>query len=341
MLKGKFYLAHLAGHYNGLAVITETYFEKVKENFPGSYRDFVYKPFFSEKTFTELNSNLPVHIQTMNPVEFQGLSDSEKNIFEFHKLIINFYKQKQLAAEPWWNFLTYYSREGLALAEALVEFHLRSEWRVLSELKQGLLVKYRPALVPLLQAYFANDPPPNNKDAQSLRLNCYDGNQGDLFLWLDQYLKVSAVASIIVTEEIGGPVAKIYGRLHLKKGVPHSTIDRFFEPALFDWCESKKIARIYLTINEGNLRTLEWTARRIGERRHLFRKNPYSPTIGHHFRKSLIPYEKMIFERGVWQYVIFSSPDGKFCIDRPTKPIDHRAKEILRKEYEKHTQDWH
>ncbi len=336
----KFYLTHLAGHYSGVAVITEDYFLKVKENFPESYGILAYKPFSSTKTFTQLNSILPVHVESMQPLEFVDLSDFEKGIYEFHNLIVQFYRENQLPTEPWWQTLAKYTFEGLALAEAIVEFQMTKRWPLFLGFKQGAVVRYRPTFLPILQDYFRDDPPPNNRDAQKIRLNCYDGKQGELFLWLDETCKIGAMASVILTIENGCKVAKIYGRLHLKKGVPHSTIDRFFEPALFDWCERQNVERIYLTVNEGDLRTLEWTVRRIGERRHLFRKNQYAPGIGAHFRKSLVPYEKMIFERGVWQYVIISSPDGQFFLDRPCKPIDPEAKAILRKEYEKYTQNW-
>lgn len=336
----KFYRTHLAEHNHALAVITEEYWIKIRDSFPDAYGTLRYAPFESEETFTELNGKLPFDIATGRKIDPDVLTADEKIFFELHQLLISHYSTNGLAPEPWWNLICDYNHSTLSLAELLVEFQISSGLRLFSPVVEFVLVRYRPQFEPLLNEYFENSPPINNSSAERLRLYNYDGVDGDLFLILNSSLKIVAMTSVIRRIEQEEPVAKIYGRLHFSKGVPKSLIDRLFEPALFEWCERRGIQKVYLTVNANRHRTLDWTVRRIGERRHLFRVNKYRPDIGAKFRSSLVPFEKMILEYGVWQYALYSSPDGKFFLNRETQNIDPRAKSILKREYGNYTQNW-
>ncbi len=190
----------------------------------------------------------------------------------------------------------------------------------------------------LIHDYMARADAPNNTSPRALRLKDYTDDKGALFLLIDNEDQIRGVTSVILEEGI--PAAKIYGRLHIEKGIPHSIIDRFFEPSLFAWCLERKIRNVFMTINQENYRVLDWTSRRVGERRNTHRPNAYTPQIGAEIRSSFVPLDRLIFERFTWQYVIYSSADGGWFLKRDEKPLDSLAKDIFKREFPIATQNW-
>jgi hypothetical protein len=192
----------------------------------------------------------------------------------------------------------------------------------------------------LIEEYMSTTDIKNNKTPKAFRLSEYDRINGTLFIVLDPSNKIRAVSSVVLEEGLNGKCAKIYGRFHIDLGVSHTVIDRFFEPMTFDWCAKRQVRQLFFTINEGNHKVLDWSARRVGERRNSFRGNKYHQGIGSEIRAGLVPYGKLIFERYCWQYAIYYSPDGKWFLDRPVKDLDDRARVILMREFPNGTQNW-
>lgn len=184
-----------------------------------------------------------------------------------------------------------------------------------------------------LTSYFelAREQAPNNADWKRLRMDQYNGTDGDLFLILDERNKIWAMSSVILTQEAGGPTVKVYGRFHVVPGCPHSIIDGMLEPASFKWIEDRNIQNVYLTINQGHLRTLEWVARRCGINRGRNRSNSYGHSYGHNIRSGWVAHPRLIWEREVWQYCIYYSQNSQFFLDRPSKELDAEGDSIFRK----------
>ncbi len=201
-------------------------------------------------------------------------------------------------------------------------------------------VVYKDELGSLLHAYMKRSAPPNNRDPKRLRLADYDGVKGDLFLLIDKENQIRATAAVTLEPQGNEAYAKIYGRLHLERCVLPSAIDRFFEPAMFSWCLERGIDKLFMTVNEGSLRTWDWLCRRIGRRRAGNRPNVYAPQLGAHFRREFRPHHAMILERGVWQYVIYYEPGQRFTLRRPERPLPLAARRIARREFHDSTSDW-
>jgi hypothetical protein len=204
-------------------------------------------------------------------------------------------------------------------------------------------VMYRPgdeACERLLETYFTITDVENNKTRKNLRVEMYDGTRGALFFVVETASgKPVGLTSCVRYDEDGVVSAKIWHRLHLMPEVPRTVIDRYLEPATFDWCLANDIHHVWVTFNESMPRTAAWAAARMGERRNAVRPNPFS-SVGREIRQNWKPHGKLIFERHTWQYVIYYSPDGKFFLRRDEKDLDSHLHEVFRKEFPDATRDW-
>jgi hypothetical protein len=192
----------------------------------------------------------------------------------------------------------------------------------------------------MIETYMATTSVVNNMTPKALRLTDYDGIKGALFLVIDETERIVAVSSVLAEQGLLGPAAKIYGRFHIAPGVPHTIIDRFFEPMTFSWCEENEIDNLFLTINAGNFRVLDWVCRRMGERCKSLRFNRYAPNLGREKRSGFVPLDNLIFERHCWQYVLYYSKDKVWFLERPQKPLDMHARQIFDREFPSATQNW-
>jgi hypothetical protein len=192
----------------------------------------------------------------------------------------------------------------------------------------------------MIEAYMATTPVVNNRTPKALRLSDYSGDTGALFLVIDETDHILAVSSVVCEEGLFGRAAKIYGRFHISKGVPHTIIDRFFEPMTFAWCEEHEIDKLFLTINSGNFRVLDWVCRRMGERRRSLRVNPFAPDLGREKRCGFVPLNHLIFERHCWQYALYYSKDRHWFLERPQRSLDIQAAKIFEREFPIATQNW-
>jgi hypothetical protein len=192
-----------------------------------------------------------------------------------------------------------------------------------------------------LLKYMEKTPARNNRNAKILRLDECDGQRGTLILVQNAMSEIVAISTIHLEDGLYGKAAKIYGRFNILADVPHTVIDEFIEPLTFQWCERRGIQHLFLTVNEADLRTLDWVARRIGNRRAGARENPYFPTVGSAFRKSFQPLPNLVFERNCWQYVIFYSPSGRWFLKREQKALSQDAISIFFREFPNETQNCH
>jgi len=138
----------------------------------------------------------------------------------------------------------------------------------------------------ILGEYIRSTHVANNKSAKALRLHEYNDIDASLFLVIDSSDKIKALCAVFKEQTPKGPAAKIYCRLEIVPTTSHSVIDRFLEPVTFQWCLDRGIENIFLTINEGNYRVLDWASRRMGERRNSKRPNSYFPQLGNNIRSS-------------------------------------------------------
>ncbi len=193
----------------------------------------------------------------------------------------------------------------------------------------------------LLERYLRETPVENNRTRKQLRLDLYNGSDGVLFFLVNKaFEQVVGVTSCVRYSENGVVSAKTWHRMHLNNEVPKSAIDRFFEPATFSWCRQLGINRLWVTFNESNPRTAAWAAARMGERRNAARPNAFTSGTCHEIRSNWQPLNRLVFERNVWQYVIFYSPDTNFFLQRMEKPLDAYMTSIFKKNFPTVTKHW-
>lgn len=191
----------------------------------------------------------------------------------------------------------------------------------------------------LLDSYLSETTVENNRTRKNLRVDLYDGKNGVLFLLLEDR-RVVGMTSCVRHDEAGVASAKVWHRLHILPHVPHSMIDRYFEPKTFEWCRAGNIERLWVTFNDSTPRIAGWAAARMGERRNAARPNPYANSFGEEIRRGWRPHHKMIYERGVWQYVIYYSPNGKPFLKRVEKELDDEMVQIFKREFPNATRRW-
>lgn len=203
--------------------------------------------------------------------------------------------------------------------------------------------QYQPGCVlheALIDNYIDTTDVENNSTRAKLKMHLYDNNHGALFLLVNSVTNtIDAMTSCVKYNEGGVLSAKVWHRLHIKDNVPNTVIDMYFEEATVRWCHSQQIHRLWVTFNETAERTAFWAAARMGERRNAIRPNIFTD-VPAEIRSKWRPYNKLIYEKYTWQYVIFYSPDNTFFLIRPERDINSTALAIFKREYPYATQNW-
>ena len=174
-------------------------------------------------------------------------------------------------------------------------------------------LRYTPEYQGLLESYFNNpDTPDNNSSHKKIKSHLYDGENGILFCIEDNCEIVAVFGAILVKLDNNTVCAKIPHRLHVRKDYTkyhNMFIDKFFEPALYDWLEQKQIFNLMQTVNEGNERAgfVSWL-------RHT-RRRKYAKMYVNDFGKQFIDgnwnvLPVLINEMNTWQYCAWVSING-------------------------------
>lgn len=195
--------------------------------------------------------------------------------------------------------------------------------------------KLCPKLLPQLEDYMRRSAPPNNRSPKELKLSLLNDRDGVLFVLLDREDKIRATSGVLRRNLGDQAFAKIYFRFHIEKGVPHSIIDRYFEPATFKWCRENKLNNIYITVNVGHERTLAWVAARLGIHGCYQYPNPYDPTSAD-IRDQFRPCLDLIFDSYTWQYAFYRTESGRFDHAFDTKPVGPGILKLLAREFPHH-----
>ena len=211
----------------------------------------------------------------------------------------------------------------------------------ISEFKFEQYVPGNPYHDTLLDEYMSTTPILNNSTRKKLKTHLYDGINGALFLVIHNCTNtIDAMSSCVKYDENNLLSAKVWHRLHIKDNVPNTVIDAYFEYATSNWCITNNIFRQWVTFNEDSPRTAFWAASRMGERRNAHRPNTFTNGFMNDVRSGWRPHSKLIYEMETWQYVIFYSPDSKFFLSRPERPLNIEAKYTFKREYPNATHDW-
>lgn len=193
----------------------------------------------------------------------------------------------------------------------------------------------------MLDQYMSTTDVENNKTRKKLKSHLYDKINGVLFIVVHKENRtIDAMSSCVLYVEDNIRSAKVWHRLHIKDNVPTTVLDAFFEPATYSWCYSNDIERLWVTFNESTPRTAFWAASRMGERRNILLPNKFSNKYGHNIRIGWRPYNKLIYEKETWQYVIYYAPDNQFFLKRSERPLNTEAIHVFKKEFPNATQDW-
>lgn len=193
----------------------------------------------------------------------------------------------------------------------------------------------------MLDRYISTTDIKNNNSRKSIRVNMYNGVDGEMFLAINKNTEeIDAMTSCILYEEDGIRSAKSWHRLHIKNNCPTTILDYYFEEATYKWCYENNIRRLWVTFNESTPRTGCWAAARMGERRNKFIHNYFSGQYGHEIRVGWRPHNKLVYERNTWQYVIYYSPDNKFFLKRDEKELDDEMKNVFKRNFEHATYNW-
>ena len=172
------------------------------------------------------------------------------------------------------------------------------------------LITYSAENSELLEKYFLHaDTPVNNNSHKNIKSQLYDQDSGTLFFIEDNNEIVSTFAVILVKLSDSVTCAKIPHRLHVRKDYTkyHNIfIDKFFEPAMYNWLAQKNVSNLMQTVNEGNERAgfVSWL-------RHA-RRRKYGKLHVNELGKEFIdgnwiiqPY--LINEMYTWQYCAWVS----------------------------------
>ena len=195
------------------------------------------------------------------------------------------------------------------------------------------LVQYNHEYKNLLEKYFLHtDTPINNRNHKAIKSHLYDNINGMLFLIIDKDEIVATHGVMLVTEN-NIISAKYPHRLHIRSDYSihlNSIIDKFFDPALYEWLEPKNIRRVYSTVNEGNEMPLFWSSHR-----HSRRCIEYVGEFGKKIRlQNWYVYPKLVEEMHCWQYISYSCPDDIWWYkDRNMKDIDNSIIEKMNKHF--------
>lgn len=193
----------------------------------------------------------------------------------------------------------------------------------------------------LLDKYISSTDIKNNKTRKELRVDQYDNINGALFLVVHKERnEIDAMSSCVKYNEHGILSAKVWHRLHIKNNVPTTVLDVYFEEATYKWCHDNNVQRLWVVFNESTPRIAHWAAGRMGERRNANRPNKFSDHYGHAIRTGWRPYDKLIYERNTWQYVIYYSPDPQFFLTREEKPLNIETTKIFKREFPNATRNW-
>lgn len=172
------------------------------------------------------------------------------------------------------------------------------------------LVTYSNDYNGLLESYFNHPNTPNNNNShKNIKSHLYDGDNGILFFIEDNNVIVATFGAVVVKLQENVECVKLPHRLHVRKDYSkyhHSFVDKFFEPALYQWLDKKQIYNIMQTVNEGNERAgfVSWLRHK---RRRLYSKK-YVNEIGKNFIDGdwcIQPF--LINEMHTWQYCAWVS----------------------------------
>jgi hypothetical protein len=197
----------------------------------------------------------------------------------------------------------------------------------------------------LLEKYFLHkDTPTNNNSHKNIKSHLYDHHNGVLFFFEDNNEIVATFAVILVNLPNGVTCAKIPHRLHVRKDYTkyHNTfIDKFFEPAMYNWIEKNRIVNLLQTVNEGNERAgfVSWLRH---QRRRKYGKLHVND-IGKQFIDGcwmIQPY--LINEMYTWQYCAWVSLNGTQWNNswRETKSIPPQIINKLNNNFKFNDQGW-
>jgi hypothetical protein len=110
----KYFAVSFVGFNTVVSVVTESYRQKINQNSPSFYQKFQYVPFFSEKSFAEVNQLLPFQLVSdengsclLNPLDFDKIKEHEKIHLQAHQSLLKIYEKYKLEPIPPWEHIAH------------------------------------------------------------------------------------------------------------------------------------------------------------------------------------------------------------------------------------------
>lgn len=188
----------------------------------------------------------------------------------------------------------------------------------------------------LLEKYFIDSrTPENNSSHKKLKTHLYDESNGIMAMMIN-YEEIIAMSSAVVVNENNILSCKYPHRLHVREDYRYITnrfIDNYWDPFLYSWLANKNIINVYSCVNEDNWSSFSWAALRHSRRiKTINRVNNLGQQI---LKQQWFIYQNLVYEMHTWQYILYSSPDGKwFYSHRNEKEINKEKVDLLNKRFQ-------
>jgi hypothetical protein len=122
----EFWGVSFVGRREIISVITGAYGRLLLDGAPDFYRNFNYCIFFSPKTFTELNAQLPFQLLKnergvqVDALKLESLVSAEIEYIKVHHDILRVYRENNLEPLPPWKHIKAQKEASLALSDLML-----------------------------------------------------------------------------------------------------------------------------------------------------------------------------------------------------------------------------
>lgn len=171
----------------------------------------------------------------------------------------------------------------------------------------------------------------NNIDQKKINLKGII-ETGSLLIFLQNEIPIGMIA-IIVEEENGIKYAKFPYRAVFRNNSKTKyflhAVHEIIDPYFFEWMFKRNILYYILTVNHYNYKALNVVVNQHDKKIKNI-KNKNNPEWYNYYLLNANLHDKMIYEKYVWSYAFYVSPDKKFFLKRKEKNLEQK----LTKQYE-------